>query len=61
VTLTIEAPTDAQLDTIRKMCREREEPVPDVVYSKTEASSIIDALIARRYDWRNYCYDREPF
>lgn len=61
MTLTIEAPTDAQLDVIRVMCREREEPLPDVIYSKAEASAIIEALKAGRYDWRNYTYDREPF
>jgi hypothetical protein len=61
VTLTIEAPTDAQLDFIRSLCRNAEQPLPDVIYSKTEATAIIDALKSGRYDWRNYCYDREPF
>ncbi len=39
MTLAVEAPTDAQLDTIRKMCREREVGLPEVVASKREASS----------------------
>lgn len=61
MTLTIEEPTDAQLDVIRVMCRERDVPLPDVIYSKAEARTIFDALKAGTYDWRNYAYDTEPF
>lgn len=61
--ITIEAPTDAQLDVIRVMCRERDVSLPDVVASKREASEIIDALKsgtydAGRYDWND---DGVPF
>jgi len=47
---TIEAPTDAQLLTIRHMCAERGLERPEVVWSKREASEIITALIAGRYN-----------
>jgi hypothetical protein len=46
----IEAPTDAQLLTIRHMCAERELPRPEVVFSKKEASEIISAISLGQYD-----------
>lgn len=54
--LTIIAPTDAQLLTIGHMCDERGLQRPDAVASKAEASEIIDALRASRYDPARYAY-----
>lgn len=47
---TIEAPTDAQLLTIRHMCDERDLPRPEAVFSKAEASEIITAISLGQYD-----------
>lgn len=52
--LTIQAPTDAQLLTIRHMCDERDLPRPGAVCSKAEASEIIGALSAGTYDPERY-------
>lgn len=46
----IVAPSDSQLDYIRDRCEARGLEPPDVVYSKTEASEIIDAILHRQYD-----------
>ena len=46
----IVAPTDAQLAYIGKLCAERDLEPPPAVYSKAEASLIIDALMQGRYD-----------
>jgi hypothetical protein len=46
--LTIEAPTDAQLDYIRELCRARGYLMP-AVHSKTEASLLIDEIRSDRY------------
>lgn len=54
MTLTVEAPSDAQLDYIRVLCRQNEQPLPDCVYSKAEGIEIIDALEAGRYDPDRY-------
>ncbi len=54
MTLTVEAPTDAQLDVIRVMCREREVALPEVIYSKADARRIFDELKAGTYDAENY-------
>lgn len=45
-----EAPTDAQLATITRMCHERGIYRLVIVYSKQDASQIIDALIANEFD-----------
>lgn len=53
------APTDAQLDLIRKLCEERGFPMA-VAYSKTDATAVIEALLTRSYhppEWR----DDAPF
>jgi hypothetical protein len=57
MTLTVVAPTDAQLDYIRSLCRNAEQPLPDVIASKDEAARIIDELKAGRYLPDNYRYD----
>jgi type III secretory pathway component EscU len=57
--LLIEAPTDAQLDVIRAMCRERCVPLPDVIYSKAEARRIFDELKAGTYDPERYRLDAD--
>lgn len=54
--LSIEAPSDAQLLTIRAMCDERDVIRPEVVCSKHEASEIIDALKVGTYDPGRYLY-----
>jgi hypothetical protein len=41
MTLTIEAPTDAQLDFVTKLCEEKGYPKP-AVYSKQHASIELD-------------------
>lgn len=55
MTLTVEAPTDPQLDYIRSLCEERGFPLP-VVWSKQHASELIEQLRAREYhppEWRD--------
>ena len=52
----IEAPTDAQLAYIFSLCREHAIPPPDAVASKQEASAIIEAMRAGRYDHNEYSY-----
>jgi hypothetical protein len=47
--LSIQAPTDAQLDYIAALCETRGWPAPAAVHSKQEASEIIDALQAGTY------------
>lgn len=54
--LLIEAPTDAQLLYIARLCVERELPRPEVVASKAEGGEIIDALKAGTYDPGRYCW-----
>jgi hypothetical protein len=49
VTLTIEAPTDAQLDFVRKLCAEKGYPQP-AVYSKQHASLLIEEIRAGQYN-----------
>jgi len=51
--LTVVAPTDAQLGYIASLCREHGVPQP-VVYSKQEATEIIDAMRTGRYDPERY-------
>ncbi len=41
--LTVEAPTDAQLDFVRTLCTEKGYPMP-AVHSKQEASLLIDEI-----------------
>jgi hypothetical protein len=48
--LSIQAPTDAQLDYIRVLCETRGWPAPAAVHSKQEASEIIDAIQAGTYE-----------
>lgn len=55
--LVIEAPTDAQLDYIRDLCRKADVPTPDAIYSRQEASVIIEQLRAGRYNWREYAHE----
>ncbi len=55
--LTIEAPTDAQLNYIAKLCEDRQVLLPEAVYSKTEASAIIDRLRAGTYRADDYTVD----
>lgn len=59
MTLTVEAPTDAQLRVISTMCRERNVPIPDVIYSKQEARLIFDELKAGTYDPERYRPDAD--
>ena len=33
-----------------------EQPLPDVIYSKTEASLIIESLLNGSYNWRAWAY-----
>jgi len=61
VTLTIEAPTDAQLDYIAGLCADRGLVFPAAVYSKAEASEIIDAIRQGRYDPDAYDPAAVPF
>lgn len=48
MTLTIEAPTDAQLAFVAKLCDEKGYPKP-AVYSKQHASILIDEIRSGRY------------
>ena len=59
MTLTVEAPTDAQLDYIRALCRQAEQPLPDCIFSKQEASEIISALKTGIYDPERYRLDAD--
>jgi hypothetical protein len=54
--LTIEAPSDAQLLTIRHMLTERGLARPDVIASKREASEIITAIQDGSYNPELYAY-----
>jgi hypothetical protein len=56
VTLTIVAPTDAQLGYIAGLCEERGYDPPAVVASKQEASEIIAAILRREYEPADYSY-----
>ena len=47
MTLTVEAPTDPQLDYIRSLCEERGFPLP-VVWSKQHASELIEQAAGPR-------------
>ena len=58
MTLTVVAPTDAQLGYIASLCREHNLPQP-VVYSKQEATEIIDAMRTGRYDPERYLLDAD--
>lgn len=56
MTLTITAPTDAQLGYIADLCRKQGLEAPEAVASSQEASEIISAIRTgnynpRRYDW----------
>jgi hypothetical protein len=48
--LSIQAPTDAQLDYIRVLCETRGWPAPAAVHSKQEASEIISGIQAGTYE-----------
>lgn len=48
--LTVEAPSDAQLRYIAGLCEERGLDHPAAIYSKAEASEIIEAILRRQYD-----------
>lgn len=65
MSMVIEAPTDAQLDYIASLCAYRNCPTPEAVYSKAEASVIIDRLRAGTYRADDYAltYDDDdvPF
>ncbi len=52
--ITVEAPTDAQLLTIRHMCAERDLEPPAVVWSKAEGRAIFDAIKAGTYSPADY-------
>lgn len=54
--LLIEAPSDAQLLYIWKLCDEHHVDRPQAVASKTEASEIIDAIRGGTYDPGRYCW-----
>lgn len=54
--LLIEAPSDAQLLYIAKLCGEQDVPRPEVVASKAEGGEIIDALKDGTYDPGRYCW-----
>lgn len=63
MTLTIVAPTDAQLSYVATLCRERGFPVP-AVYSKQHASLLIDEIRDGQYvpeEWRAYDDEDIPF
>lgn len=55
--LRVEAPSDAQLDFIAQLCRERGWTPPGAVYSKAEASEILGGMLASTYRADDY---REP-
>ena len=52
--LRIEAPSDAQLALIDRLCREQGWQHPGAVYSKAEASEIIGAMFASTYRPERY-------
>lgn len=54
--LRIEAPSDAQLALIARLCREQGWELPEAVASKAEASEIISAMLASTYDPTRYEY-----
>jgi hypothetical protein len=54
--LLVEAPSDAQLLTIRHMLAERGLEPPDVIARKREASEIIGAIQAGTYNPELYAY-----
>lgn len=56
MTLTILAPTDAQLTYIRSLCDTQGWQHPDAVTSKAEATEIIDAMKASTYNPERYAY-----
>lgn len=58
MTLTIVAPTDAQLGYIKSLCIEHGLPLP-VVHSKQEASEIIGAMRGGTYDPERYRLDAD--
>lgn len=56
MTLVIEAPTDAQLGYIGKLCTDRGLRAPEVVVSKQEASQIIEAIRGGTYGANDYTF-----
>jgi len=54
--LRVEASTDSQLLYIRGLCDDRGLIRPEAVASKSEASEIIDAILAGTYDPGRYAY-----
>lgn len=61
MTLVIEAPSDAQLAYIKRLCAQRNLAEPEAVASFQEASDIIDAIKAGKYDPTLYEYPWLPF
>ncbi len=61
--LRIEAPTDAQLDFVARLCNEHGYPQP-AVYSKLHAGLLIDAIQAGQYcppEWNDdFPVDGDP-
>lgn len=62
--LSIQAPTDAQLDYIAKLVQDRGWQPPDAVASKQEASEIIEGMLHGTYVAARYQFpfdDGAPF
>lgn len=59
--LVIEAPSDAQLAYITRLCAQRGLCPPEAVASFKEAGEIIDAIKAGKYDPTLYEYPWLPF
>lgn len=56
MTLTVHAPTDAQLAYITALCRDRGWQYPDAIASKDEASLIISAMTSGTYRPEDFAY-----
>lgn len=56
MTLTIEAPTDAQLGYITDLCAKKGLRQPEVIASKQEAGRIIDAIRNGTYGADEYAW-----
>lgn len=56
MTLTVHAPSDAQLAYIASLCRTRGWDYPDAIASKEEASRIIDAMTSGTYRPEDFAY-----
>jgi hypothetical protein len=62
--LSIQAPSDAQLDYIEKLAQDHGWQPPDAVASKQEASEIIDGMLKGTYVAARYQFpfdDEVPF